>query len=185
MNHLQNQWGPVIYGRYNHASRSRDEYKTFLSDHPPSTLPIHLDDNLANAAYDARSQALSPEDHDRTFVNSTRNIPSIHFSTLHWEQEQHDGDEYPLLFHGHDFVKWKESIDQVAQLHRIHPTLDSSYSPTDTATNPATITDMRNHMYNVFFHSVNDNMGFNIVLNHSNTKDPHLTAKPGHREFPR
>ena len=127
---------------YNHTSRSRDEYKIFLSDHPPSTLPVNFNDNLANAAYDARSQALSPEEHDSTFVRSHRINPTTHFSTLHWEQDQHDADNYdsyPLLFHDHDFINWKESIDQVALLHRIHPTLDTSYSPTDTATNPATV----------------------------------------------
>ena len=93
MNHLQNQWGPIIHGRYNHISRSCEEYTIFLSEHPPSVLPVNEDNTLANAAYDARLS--SPEEHDSVFVSSRSINPTIHFSTLHWEQHLHDIKDYP------------------------------------------------------------------------------------------
>ena len=174
MNHLQNQWGPIIHGRYHHASRSREEYLLFLSEHPPSVLPINEDNTLANAAYDARLSS-SQEEHDSVFVSSGRINPTTHFSTLHWGQHLHDIQDYPLLLHPRDFVNWKHSIYRVALLHRIHPTLDSSYSPTNSTTAPATIAAMQNHMYQVLLHCIRDDTGSSIVINHSGTRDPHLT----------
>ena len=175
MNHLQNQWGPIVLGRYHHASRSREEYLLFLFEHLPSDLPIKEDSTLANAAYDARSRS-SSEEHDRAFVSSGRINPATHFSTLHWVQDIHDIQDYPLLRHPRDFANWKDSFHQVALIQRIHPTLAPSLSTTNSTTaTPATIAAMLEHMYQVLLHCIRDDTGSSIVLKHSATRNPYLT----------